>query len=435
MSNAGMQQGMKQSMVATAAMQQFMRTLQATNMELRSLATQAMAANPALEELPPPAEEESDSSTPDYEAARRNDYLLDTLTEKPSLAAHLEEQILRSALPAKEEQAALELVQQLDDRGYFTEAPAEIARRQQWSTSLLAKALQAVQDLDPAGVGALDLQESLMLQLRREGEENSLAMHLLQHHWQQLVQHRYADAARELGETESSITRAARRISQLNPDPGRDFERETNTAISPDVLVELKDGQPEVQLTDANVPRLALSAEYREMMADHADKPEVRRYLSRCFSEGREFIKAIADRQSTILQVARAIVQHQADFFHHGPAALAPLRMEQVAQDTELHISTISRAVNGKYLKCHWGIFELRHFFTTALRSSDAQAISPEAVQARIRDLIADEDTRHPLSDAKLEQLLTAEGIEVARRTIAKYRDILRIPPASQRKG
>lgn len=414
MSNAGMQQGMKQSMVATAAMQQFMRTLQATNMELRSLATQAMAANPALEELPPPAEEERDTSTPDYEAARRHDYLLDTLTEKPSLAAHLEEQIHRSALPAKVEQAALELVQQLDDRGYFTEAPAEIARRQQWSTSLLDKALQAVQDLDPAGVGALDLQESLMLQLRREGEENSLAMHLLQHHWQQLVQHRYADAARELGETESAITRAARRIAQLNPDPGRDFERETNTAIAPDVLVELKDGQPEVQLTDANVPRLALSAEYREMMADHADKPEVRRYLSRCFSEGREFIKAIADRQSTILQVARAIVQHQADFFHQGPAALAPLRMEQVAQDTGLHISTISRAVNGKYLKCLWGIFELRHFFTTALRSSDAQAISPEAVQARIRDLIADEDTRHPLSDAKLEQLLAAEGIEIA---------------------
>lgn len=435
MSNAGMQQGMKQSMVATAAMQQFMRTLQATNMELRSLATQAMAANPALEELPPPAEEERDSSTPDYEAARRHDYLLATLTEKPSLAAHLEEQILRSALPAKVEQAALELVQQLDDRGYFTEAPAEIARRQQWSAPLLAKALQAVQDLDPAGVGAIDLQESLMLQLRREGEENSLAMHLLQHHWQQLVQHRYADAARELGETESAITRAARRIARLNPDPGRDFERETNTAIAPDVLVELKDGHPEVQLTDANVPRLALSAEYREMMADHADKPEVRRYLSRCFSEGREFIKAIADRQSTILQVARAIVQHQADFFHHGPAALAPLRMEQVAQDTGLHISTISRAVNGKYLKCHWGIFELRHFFTTALRSSDAQAISPEAVQARIRELIADEDTRHPLSDAKLEQMLATEGIEIARRTIAKYRDILRIPPASQRKG
>ena len=197
----------------------------------------------------------------------------------------------------------------------------------------------------------------------------------------------------------------------------------------------MKEGQPEVQLTDANVPRLALSAEYREMMADHADKPEVRRYLSRCFSEGREFIRAIADRQSTILQVARAIVQHQPGFFHHGPAALAPLRMEQVAQDTGQHISTISRAVNGKYLKCHWGIFELRHFFTTALRSSDAQSISPEAVQARIREFIADEDTRHPLSDAKLEQLLAAEGIEIARRTIAKYRDILRIPPASQRKG
>ncbi len=435
MSSAGMQQGMKQSMVATAAMQQFMRTLQATNMELRTLATQAMAANPALEELPPPAEEERESTAPDYAAARRHDYLLDTITEKPSLAAHLEEQIHRSALPAKVEQAALNLVQQLDDRGYFTEAPSAIAQRMQWSAPLLAKALQAVQDLDPAGVGALDLRESLMLQLRREGEENSLAMHLLRNYWQQLVQHRYAEAARELSESEAAVAGAARRIAQLNPDPGSSFERDTNPAIAPDVLVDIRDGQPEVQLTEANIPRLALSAEYREMMADHADKPEVRRYLSRCFSEGREFIKAIADRQSTILQVARAIVLHQQDFFHHGPAALSPLRMEQVAQDTGLHISTISRAVNGKYLKCHWGIFELRHFFTTALRSSDAQAISPEAVQARMRSLIAGEDPRHPFSDARLEQMLAAEGIEIARRTIAKYRDLLRIPPASQRKG
>lgn len=421
-------------MVATAAMQQFMRALQATNMELRTLATQAMAANPALEELPPPADEERDFSTPDFAAARRHDYLLDSLTERPSLQAHLEEQIRRSALPAKVEQAALELVQHLDERGYFSDAPADIARQQNWSPALLRKALQAVQDLDPAGVGATDLRESLMLQLRREGEEATLAMQLLQDHWPQLVQHRYADAARALGESETAVAGAAHRIARLNPDPGAAFAREESSVVEPDVLVVLKDGEPEVSLTQANVPRLALSAEYREMMADQADKPEVRRYLSRCFSEGREFIKAIADRQNTILQVAQAIVQRQQAFFRQGPAALAPLRMEQVAQDTGLHVSTISRAVNGKFLQCPWGIFELRHFFTTALSGGDSAPVSPEAVQARIRVLIDDEDPRSPLSDAALEQKLAAEGIEIARRTVAKYRDILRIPPASQRK-
>lgn len=430
-----MQQGMKQSMVATAAMQQFMRTLQATNMELRALATQAIAANPALEELPPATDAAVDETyTPDYEAARRHDYLLDSLTSAPSLAEHLEEQIHRSALPTKVGQAALLLIQQLDARGYFCEPPDTIARQQKWSPALLSKALQAVQDLDPAGVGAVDLQESLILQLQREGEDETLAMQLLRDFWPQLVQHRYADAARILGESELAVAGAARRIARLNPDPGSAFTREENNPIVPDLVVSIKDNTPQVSLTEANIPRLALSADYREMMAEQADKPDVRQYLSKCFREGRELIKAIADRQSTILQVARQIVTRQQNFFLQGPHALQPLRMEQIAADSGLHVSTISRAVNGKYLQCSWGIYELRHFFTAAL-SSGSSAVSPETVQARIRELIEGEDSHYPLSDAKLEQLLAEEGISVARRTIAKYRDHLHILPANLRKG
>ena len=428
MSNAGMQQGMKQNMVATAAMQQFMRALQATNMELRTLATQAIAANPALEELAPVADED-ELSTPDYAATQRHDYLLDSLSDAPSLAAHLEEQVHCSALPAKVEAAALELVQHLDERGYFADAPQEIAAQHGWSKNTLTKALQAVQDLDPAGVGAADLRESLVLQLRREGEEHSLAMQLLQSHWQQLVQHRYAEAARELGESELAVAGAARRIAQLNPDPGSAFARENTSVITPDIIVTRRGDELEVTLTDANIPRLGISAEYREMMAEQADKPEVRRYLSRCFSEGRELIKAIAQRQQTILQVAQAIARHQRAFFLQGTSALIPLKMEQIADATGLHISTISRAVNGKFLKCSFGVFELRHFFTTALDGT-----SPESIQTRLRELIEAEDPLHPLSDARLEQLLAAEGITIARRTIAKYRDQLRILPASQRR-
>lgn len=434
MSSAGMQQGMKQSMVATAAMQQFMRTLQATNMELRTLTTQAIAANPALEELPP-AEEDIDTAPVDFAATARHDYILDTLTEAPSLTVHLEEQIHRSALPAKEEQAALLLVQNLDSRGYFTEHPTNIAAQQKWSSSLLKKALQAVQDLDPAGVGALDLRDSLILQLRREGEEDTLAMNLLRDCWQQLVQHRYAEAARILNESELAVAGAASRIARLNPNPGSAFAREVNGIIEADILVIPKEDGVEVSLTHANIPRLALSADYREMMAEQADKPEVRQYLSRCFREGRELIKAIADRQDTILQVAKAIVMQQHDFFMRGEAALCPLRMEDIAQTTGLHVSTISRAVNGKYLKCAWGCFELRHFFTTALTTDNGTHISPETVQARMRELIAGENPQKPLSDARLEQLLAREGICVARRTIAKYREQLHILPACMRKA
>ena len=431
MSNAGMQQGMNQNMVVTAAMQQFMRTLQASNMELRTLTTQAIAANPALEELPPVEDEEREASAPDVAAARRHDFLLDSLTEAPTLAAHLEEQIHRSALAPKVEQAALLLVQHLDARGYFSESPDDIARQQGWSPTLRTKALRAVQDLDPAGVGAQDLRESLMLQLSREGEETSLAMRLLRDFWPQLVQHRYADAAQATGESELAVAGAAHRISRLNPDPGAAFTCVDNTPIEPDVLVTRKGKELEVSLTQANIPRLALSAEYREMMAEQADKPEVRRYLSRCFNEGRELIKAIAKRQQTILHVAQEIVHFQRDFFLQGPAALRPLRMEQVARAAQLHVSTISRAVNGKFLRCNWGVFELRHFFTGAL--GDAQ--SPEAVQARLREIISLENPSRPLSDARLEQMLAAEGITLARRTIAKYRDAMHILPASLRKG
>ena len=427
---------MKQSMVATAAMQQFMRTLQATNMELRMQVNQALAANPALEELPPEQDEEIiDFSTHNTAAARQHDYLLDSLTEAPSLMAHLEEQIHQSALPGKIETAALLLVQNLDERGYFIENPENIAIQQNWSQNLLSKALHAVQDLDPAGVGAIDLRHSLMLQLRREGEEKSLAMQLLETRWNDLVQHRYAEAAEALGISETAVAGAARRIAQLNPDPGSAFQRDTSSVIIPDLIVSIdEDGTPKVRLTETNIPRLALSSEYREMMAEQADKPEVRRYLSRCFSEGRELIKAIADRQKTILMVAAEMVQRQSAFFLHGPAALAPLRMEQVAAATGLHVSTISRAVNGKFLQCSQGVFELRHFFTTALPAGNAGTVSPEAIQARLRNLIDAEDSRHPLSDAALEQKLSEEGISIARRTIAKYRDQLRILPASMRR-
>lgn len=424
-------------MVASAAMQQFMQTLQATNMELRLLANQAMAANPALEELPPEGENDFASSFPPEATSdsRHHDYLVNSITESPSLAAYLEEQIHQSALPDKAERAALQLIQHLDERGYFSEPPAEIARRNGWSYALFQEAMQAIQDLDPAGVGAVDLRESLMLQLRREGEEKSLAMLLLREHWDKLVLHRYAEAAKLLGESELAIAGAARRIAQLNPDPGNAFARTPDGEISADIVVRRENDELKVLLTSANIPQLTLSAEYREMMAEQADKPEVRHYLSRCFSEGRNLIKAIENRQRTILQVAQQIVQRQKDFFLHSNAALIPLRMEDIAEVTGLHISTISRAVNGKYLQCSRGIIELRRFFTAAINSGqNAADISQDTVLKRMRELIAAENSQHPLSDASLAELLKKEGISVARRTIAKYRDSLHILPANQRK-
>lgn len=428
----GMEQDMRQSMVATAAMQLFMRTLQATNMELQQMAAQAVAANPTLEESEPTVSPESFTPT-DTELSV---FRLDSVTEAPSLSRHLEEQLRRSALPPATEAAALTLLQHLSPRGFFEEAPTTIAEQEHIPNRHLKAALAAIRDLDPPGVGAEDLRDSLMLQLKRLGEEDGLPMQLLREHWEALVQHRYAEAARKLGTEEYRVTDAAARIARLNPNPGAGFAPEERMIFQPDIVVERDGDELTVQLTGENVPKLALSAAYREMMAEQADKKEVRQYLSHCFREGRDLIRAIEQRQQTILKVAQAIVARQRDFFLRGEQHLRPMKMEDIAADTELHTSTVSRAVNGKYLRYNRKLTELRRFFTTALPAAGDTAVSPETIKARIREHIAAESPAKPLSDARLESLLAADGMPVARRTIAKYREQMKILPAHlRRKG
>lgn len=426
----GMEHNMRQNMVATAAMQLFMRTLQATNTELRQMAAQAIAANPALEEteMPPPVEAGAPTSAND------SDYQLNSITEAPTLLRYLEEQLRRSALPDTTEKAAILLLQHLSPRGFFEEAPADIAAAEKIPDKHLKAALRAIRDLDPPGVGATDLRDSLMLQLRRLGEEDGLPMQLLREHWDALVRHRYADAAKALGTDPWHVEHAAARIARLTPNPGAAFEAEEKCIFQPDIIVERDRDKLTVQLTGENIPTLKLSADYRDMMTEQADKPEVRQYLSRCFREGRELIRAIEQRQQTILSIAEAIVSRQQDFFLKGEQHLLPMKMEDIAADTGLHTSTVSRAVNGKHLRYNRKLTELRRFFTTALPAGEAQSISAESLKARIRALIAAESPAKPLSDARLEALLAAEGVQVARRTIAKYREQLRILPAHLRR-
>ena len=426
----GMEQDMRQSMVATAAMQLFMRALQATNMELQQMAAQAVAANPTLEETEPTAAPGEYAPT----GAELSAFRLDSVTEAPSLSRYLEEQLRRSALPPATEAAALCLLNHLSPRGFFEEAPADIAAREHIPPRQLKTALAAIRDLDPPGVGAVNLRDSLMLQLTRLGEEDGLPMQLLREHWDALVQHRYADSARTLGTEEYRVIDAAARIARLNPNPGAGFAPEERMIVQPDIVVERDGDELTVQLTGENVPKLALSAAYREMMAEQADKKEVRQYLSHCFREGRDLIRAIEQRQQTILRVAQAITERQRDFFLRGEQHLRPMKMEDIAADTGLHTSTVSRAVNGKYLRYNRKLTELRRFFTTALPADSGTAVSPETIKAKIRAHIAAESPAKPLSDAKLESLLAADGTPIARRTIAKYREQMKILPAHLRR-
>ncbi len=437
MHNAGMEQGVGQSMVATASLQLFMRALQATHMELGQMAAQAIASNPALEELPPERPNEEATGTPDAAATHRHTAFINALPEEESLADYLTLQLHQAGLPQAEKLAALALLPYLTPHGMLEAGFVlnDFAAQENMPPTLARRALRRLQELDPPGVGARDLRESLLLQLARVDEGESLAAELLRHHWDALVRHRYAEAARELGTSEAEVAAAARRIARLDPDPGSRFAAVERNVIAPDLVVEAEGETFTVTLTGEQVPRLALSAAYRDMMAEKADDAELRRYLSRCFREGREFIRAIDERQKTLLAVAQAIVARQQEFFRRGPQALAPLRMEEVADALGVHVSTISRAVRGKYLRCRFGLFELRSFFSAALPGGmSGDAASAGAVQARIRELIAAENPAKPLSDTKLEQLLAAEGVRVARRTIAKYREHLKILPASLRR-
>ncbi len=439
MNSAGMQQGMQQGMVATASMQLFMRTLQATGMELTQLTAQALATNPALEELPPVQQDDAETPpSPDADATRRHTSFMDALTGQETLAEHLETQILHSALPPEVEAAALAIIHALDTRGYFPHdyQPEQLARQENIPRNTFRRALAAVQDLEPAGVGARDLRESLLIQLKSLGEAEGIPARLLRDHWDKLVRHRYADAASAMELEEEAITLAARRIARLNPNPGSRFAEAERHIITPDVVVQRDGDELTALLTGEQVPRLTLSARYREMMTEQAAKPEIRQYLSRCFREGRTFIRAIEERQRTILLVAQALTRHQRTFFLRGPQALAPLRMDEMAAELGVHTSTISRAVRGKYLRCDFGVFELRFFFSAALPASEREggAVSSTAIQARIRALVAQEEPSKPLSDARLESQLAAEGITISRRTIAKYRDRLKILPATLRR-
>ena len=437
MGSQGMEQGMRQSMVATATMQQFMRTLLATNMDLRLMADEALEKNPVLEELPLPPQEEDPGmgGAPDYEATRRHDLVMDNLVSEETLHEHLESQIRRSALPPDTEVAALCLLEHLNDRGFFEEPPERIAAENALPARAYHTALAAIRDLEPAGVGAVDLQDCLLLQLERLGESRSLTAELVRRHWEALATHRYAEAAAALGRTEAQVAAAARRLARLTPDPGAAFSPAEQHVIEPDLVV-IRDGAAlRVELTNAGIPRLGIAEQYRDMLADYADRREVHSYLTRCIREGKEFIKAIGDRQQTILQVAQAIVARQRPFFLQGPQALLPMRMEDIAEATGVHTSTISRAVNGKYLRCDFGVFELRRFFSAALpAAAGGEAVSADSVQAAIRALIAGENPAKPLSDAKLEAALAEQGITVARRTVAKYREKLKILPAALRK-
>jgi len=463
--------GVAQQQALSPQMQQSLQLLQTPVAELRQMVSAELASNPVLEEEPPglesqeseehqgdpPVGEEEPRERPneyslqdewrDYlpqssapthfsaEDEERRRFLFDSQTSRQTLRNHLIEQA--AGLPSEEFHLVEFIAGSLDEDGYLRVPLSELASAAGVSEFLLEKALTKVREFEPAGVAASDLAECLLLQLSRRGEANSLAARILRHHLPQLARHRYDEIAKDLRVPVSDVTAASRLISTLEPKPGRPFAEADEQGVIPDLIV-IASGSGEegfvVRLNEEDLPRLRISSEYKDLLAGRGENEELLLYLRDKIRGARVFLRSLQQRQQTLLAIGNQIVSRQEEFFKKGASALKPLIMAQIADAVGLHVTTVSRAVSGKYMETPQGLFEMRYFFTPGFQNTDGSAVSNEMVKVAIREMVDRESQRSPLSDQEIVTELEERGLKVARRTIAKYRDQLGILPSHLRK-
>jgi len=296
--------------------------------------------------------------------------------------------------------------------------------------------LELIQELDPPGIAARDVGESLFLQLERKGMANSLAAEIVRHHLNHLQTGNHAAIARATGRKKPEIIKAIDLItSELTPYPGLPYAEDATNYIVPDIYVKKIDGQYVVQLNDDDLPHLKLSSHYQELLQSNADlQKESRAYIKEKLKDAEWFLKSLHQRQRTIFKTMESILRFQHDFFEYGPTRLKPLILRDVAEDIEMHESTISRVTSNKYVHTPQGIYELKYFFSTSIPREGSDPLAAESIRERIRKLIKDEDPRKPLSDEAISRKLAENNIQLARRTVAKYREQMKILPVKHRR-
>jgi RNA polymerase sigma-54 factor len=333
-------------------------------------------------------------------------------------------------------EVAVERARELEDEEEREEELVEVNELfRDYDLEEAEEVLEVVQTMDPPGVGARDLRECILLQLRACGEKDSLAYTLVQDHFEDFLNHRWTEIGRGLGLSAREVQEAADKVAKLNPKPGLQHGSDENTYVTPDLIVEEIDGEYHVFLNDTRLPRLRISRAYREVARDRSQfKGENRDFINAKLNSANWMIQAIEQRRQTMLKVMGFILDRQRDFFDKGIQHLRPLTLREVADHIDMHESTVSRVTNQKYVQTPRGVYPLKFFFSSGLATSSGQDISARGVKDKIRALVAEEDPRKPLTDQKIVDLLEEEGIEIARRTVAKYRDQLGILPARMRK-
>lgn len=347
----------------------------------------------------------------------------------PTLLEHLEEQLIVTGLPPEEERIGRYIIGNIDDSGYLTLGIPEIASVLNVPEERVDKILKKVQTFDPSGVGARSLKETLLIQLEDQKSPNLHSRKILESCFDDFKGKRYEKVARQLDLTLGEVKQAFHEIERLNPKPGKGFFNENSNTVIPDLVVKEIDGEFVVYLNEGDIPNFYVNQTYRNLILnDKNNDKKAKDFAKRKVEQARWFIQSIHQRRSTILRTMRAIVELQPEFFRKGREYLKPMILEDVAEEIGMDISTVSRVTNGKYVQTDFGVFELKYFFSERLRKDNGDEVSNKVIREKIARLIEAEDKKKPLSDQRISDKLKAEGFQVARRTVQKYREQLGIP-------
>ena len=358
------------------------------------------------------------------------------LSSPVTLSDHLQSQLAVLVLSEGARDAANAIIGNLEESGYLTTPLEEIASAEGLSLENARAGLKAVQSLDPTGVGALSLQECLLLQLDARGASEGVAAAIVRDHLKLLETRQYQQIAKLLGRPVEHVHIAVNVIRHLDPAPGLRYSGAGARQVEPDVYIS-KDGEDYlISLNDDDVPQLRLNGDYKRML-DREQEPnkDVRNYVKERYASALQLIKNIEQRKQTIMRVCQSIVRRQGDFLESGIDHLKPMMIKEVAQEIGVHPSTVSRAVSSKYVHTPQGVFELRYFFSEAVQGPSGSATPLLILKRRVKKMIEEEDSRHPMTDEQITARLQSEGIQVTRRTVAKYREDMKIPSTHQRRA
>jgi RNA polymerase sigma-54 factor len=457
-------QNLTMQQVLAPQLQQSLHILQAAALELQNIVQQELQTNPVLEEETGTFESEEgskddgefqeeferlaklDEEWRDYmaqnvsyssrnpEDEERRQFFFDSIASQETLQRHLWEQLNTADVNKSQREAAELIIGNMDDLGFLQASLEEISQNTGHPLGELEEMLTLIQTFHPVGVGARDLRECLLIQLRRLGKEQSLEHQIVGEHLEDLGRKRLPELARRLGVSVEQVQKAANFISTLDPRPGQIFTSDPNNYVLPDVSVDKVGEDFTVSLNSDQVPHLRISKTYKDLMTHGANGTEVRDYIREKIRSGKFLIKSIHQRQQTILNIANEIAKRQNEFLENGSAFLKPMTMVQIAEAVGVHETTVSRAISGKYMATPQGVFEMKYFFTPGYQTAAGAALSNTSVKEGISDLVRNEDARNPLSDKEIVEILSDRGIPIARRTVAKYRAELNILPSNLRK-